>query len=164
MKYSFYMNPDEYCQGYKFKMKKSKLGYFGLKGVLIFAVIAALCFLLAKEAGYAVLSFAVITVAGIISEYTKSMAVKRQFSLSPVLTGLHTLTIYDEGLEIINGYEKIFAPWKSIYAFKEQDGRLIVLPTYRKGIIVLTLNKSNSELMEFVKNLKNHLDFKEGIK
>lgn len=163
MKYSFYMNADDYYQGYKFKLKKAKIGDWNFVTALILSAVVVFCFFMADKIYYGVLFFAFIMVMGISAQAMKKNAVKRQFMASPVLTGLHTLTIYDEGLEVINGYEKIFTPWKSIYAVKEKDERLIILPSYRKGIIVMNKNGSDkAEFDSFLNSLKKYVNFQEG--
>jgi len=85
--------------------------------------------------------------------------------MSPVLRGRHTLCIYDEGLEIINGYEKIFTPWESLFDYKEDDKRVIIMPSFRKGLIVINKQTENSgELDAFLTSLKEHMAKKEGAK
>lgn len=163
MKYSFLMNADDYYIGYKFKLKKAKIREWNFLTALILSVIALFCFIMAQKIYIGIIFFIFLMAMSFFAEAMKKTALKRQFMMSPVLTGTHTASIYDEGLEIINGYEKIFTPWKSIYAVKEDSQRLIILPTYRKGIIVINKNTENkNELDAFAENLKKYVTVTEG--
>lgn len=163
MKYSFFMNADDYYLGYKFKIKKAKTGDNNFITSLILSVLVLLCFYMADKVYYGILFFVFMMLMSTFAAGMKKNAVKRQFSASPVLTGMHTASIYGEGLEIINGYEKIFTPWKSIYAVKNDSQRLIILPTYRKGIIVINKNSEDkSEIENFVESLKKYVSVTEG--
>lgn len=151
MKYSFYMNADNYCYAFSYMLKKTKR----YSNLLITAVISSI-YMIALSA---LLHRILIGIAGSViffaltftAKYFNKKAIKTQFMSSPILTGLHTLTAYDEGLEIINSYEKMFVPWQSIYDIKDETDKLIILPTYRKGVIVIDkLSADKQELNSFM--------------
>lgn len=157
------MNADSYYIGYKYKLKKCKLSDKSAIYTLILAVVALVCFILANQPFYGAFFFGFIVVMNIFNAMIKKNAVKKQVLSSPVLSGMHTLSVNDSGIEIFNSYEKIYAPWKSIFSIKNQKDRLIILPTFRKGIIVIDKNEENrQELDQIITALKNHTEVTEG--
>lgn len=52
-------------------------------------------------------------------------SVMNDFQRSPILNEENTIRIYDEGLELIGSFEKVYAPWKSVYAVKETKKNLL---------------------------------------
>lgn len=166
MKYSFKMNAEDYYIGYKYKVKKrsprNNYDHFALKLILSAIVIFILTYLL-KMGTYSFLYTAIFVVFVTIMQSLKKKAFINQFYSSPVKTGKHTLCLYDEGLEIINAYEKIFVPWQSIYAIKNDSRMLTILPTYRKGIFTIRKTQENREELEQIINvLQNHIKIEEG--
>lgn len=166
MKYSFFMDADDYTKAFLYKLKKCKkieINFF--KWAMILFFIALVCFVLLNKTLTGIIYFVVLSLCSILINSYKNKGIKRQFLMSPVLRGRHTLCIYDEGLEIINGYEKIFTPWESLFDYKEDDKRVIIMPSFRKGLIVINKQTENSgELDAFLTSLKEHMAKKEGAK
>lgn len=81
----------------------------------------------------------------------RKRTVSNQFNESAVLQSMHTIRTYSEGLEIINSYEKMFVPWKSIYYAGENDTHFIILPTYVKGIIAIDKGRFASPELDRIK-------------
>ena len=166
MKYSFKMNAEDYYIGYKYKVKKrsprNNYDHFALKLILSSILLFILAYLF-RMGIYAFLYVAIFAVSILIMQKLKKKAFINQFYSSPVKTGKHTLCLYNEGLEIINAYEKIFVPWKSIYAVKDDSTMLTILPTYRKGIFTIRKTQENrAELEQIINVLQNHIKIEEG--
>lgn len=165
MKYSFFMNADDYTKAFRYKLKKCRLESNALKTSVVLCLIALVCFAFAQQVLTGIIYFVVLGLFYIFISSFVTKNIKRQFLMSPVLRGRHTLCIYDEGLEIINGYEKIFTPWESLFDYKEDDKRVIIMPSFRKGLIVINKQTENSgELDAFLTSLKAHMAKKEGAK
>lgn len=165
MKYSFFMNADDYAEAFVYKLKKCRIDYKTSIFLTVLCSIALICYILIDKAFLGIAFFVIIHLLNIFTENFKKKNVKQQFLMSPVLRGRHTLCIYDEGLEIINGYEKIFTPWESLYDYKEDDKKVIIMPSFRKGLVIINKQKENSgELNAFLTALKEHMAKKEGAK
>ncbi len=82
-------------------------------------------------------------------------SVMNDFQRSPILNEENTIRIYDEGLELIGSFEKVYAPWKSVYAVKETKKELIILPTLSRGVAVISKERYKNELEEIIKILKS---------
>lgn len=54
-----------------------------------------------------------------------------------------------------SSFEKVYAPWQSIYAIKETKSELIILPTLSRGIAVISKQRYGKELDEIIKVLKS---------
>lgn len=165
MKYSFKMNAEDYYIGYKYKIRKrsprNNYDHFALKLILSSIVLFILAYLL-RMGIYSFLYVAIFVIFITIMRSLKKKALINQFYSSPVKTGKHTLCLYDEGLEIINAYEKIFVPWQNIYAVKNDSRMLTILPTYRKGIFAIRKTQEHrAELEEIINVLQNHIKIEE---
>lgn len=56
----------------------------------------------------------------------------------------HTLMLKDDGLQLVNGFEKVFLPWDSIVFAKEDENFLVVELFYKRGIYVINKNRYSS--------------------
>lgn len=163
MKYSFKMEADDYTKAFFYKLKVCKLNDNAPAIAVFLCLVALICLTLVQKAYLGAIYFVLLLLSMLFVEQIKRKSVIKQFSMTPILSGVHTFCIYDEGLEVINGYEKIFTPWESIYHFNENDKRVIILPTFRKGVFVINKETADkAELDEFLTALKKHLIQKEG--
>lgn len=165
MKYSFFMNADDYTKAFLYKLEVCKLNDKTPIIVVFLCLIALICLTLLQKSYLGVIYFVLLLISLFFIQNLKRKSIKKQFFQSPVLRGRHTLCIYDEGLEIINSYEKIFTPWESIYHFKEDDKKVILLPTFRKGVLVINKDNTDKEQLElFLNDLRHRLSCREGSK
>lgn len=162
MKLSFKMTAEDYYQGFKLKLNdianKNKI-------ISLIIVLAIFCIIgLIIGATYYVIFLAVLAAAMLIlTPVLQKKAIKKQFENSIILNGMHTIYTYDEGLEIINSYEKIFVPWQSIFSVKLTENCLIIVPTFRKGIFVINRQAyQNSGLDSLINIIRSHIVIKEG--
>jgi hypothetical protein len=163
MKLTFRMNAEEFNLGMKLKLNKTKntnkaLYLFSL---CIFILNILLCYATKEILSLLIFVFYIIGLLVILAIRNKSL--KKQFLMSPIVNGEHTIATYDEGIEIINSYEKIFAPWQSIFCVKETPKYLFIIPTYRKGVFVIDKDRYNSDkLNELISVLKIRVNVEEG--
>ena len=73
------------------------------------------------------------------------------------------MAIYDEGVELINSYEKVFAPWQSIFAVKETPEYIIILLSFSKGMAVINKQRyAGNELDSVIGTIKSKVPIEEG--
>jgi hypothetical protein len=163
MKLTFRMNAEEFNLGMKLKLNKNNnkntIFYIFSLSILILDII--LYYATKDILSLLIFVFYIIGLFIILAIRNKSL--KKQFLMSPILNGEHTICTYDEGIEIINSYEKIFTPWQSIFCVKETPKYLFIIPTYRKGVFVINKEtyKSN-ELDEIIATLHSRANVEEG--
>lgn len=161
-KLTFQMTADEFYEGWKYKLKKNNYKNRIPLLIIIFILLIPASIAYIKNAIlllYVLFSIALIVSARIMNK----KAVKRQFFSSPTIKGEATLSTYGEGLEIINSYQKIFVPWQSIFSVKETEKLLIIMPTYRTGVFVISKERySSNELNEIILLLKQNTTVEEG--
>lgn len=166
MKISFKMTADDYYIGWKLRNKKINDSYMKKLILLIIVVVIILIalILLTKEMFYPTILILFLIVLPFLRKAVMKNNVKKQFYTAAAANGMHTVCTYNDGLEIINSYEKMFIPWQSIYYAKETDTHFIILPTERKGIFVIDKAKyASAELDSIITAVKNSSNFKEGI-
>lgn len=163
-KLTFKMTADDFYTGWKYKLKKNNrnntTGLFLLPALFVFFIMTALT----KKYFFL---FYIILIAGftIINSAVQKKSIKTQFYSSPILTSEQTIVIYDEGIELINSYEKMFIPWRGIFAVKQDSKNLIIMPTYRKGIFVINKERYNgSDLNNIIFALQQNIRIEEGRK
>lgn len=161
MKLTFKMTGEEYYSGWKLKFKDERL-----KKIisLILAVCVFVGFLILLKSSFTIYMIAVFMMVLILfMNNAEKKSVISQYYSSPVKSSEHTICIYDEGIELINSYEKIFAPWQSIYAVKETAENIIILPSYARGIAVISKKKYfGPELDNIMNTIKLHVKVEEG--
>jgi hypothetical protein len=163
MKLTFRMTAEEFNLGMKLKLEKNNHSNRSLSIIVaILIIFDIIIFAFSKDIS-SIIFFAVLLILILLSAIFRKKATQRQFNMSPILRGEHTICTYDEGLEILNGYEKIFTPWQSIFCVTETPKYLYILPTYRKGVFVINKEtyKSN-ELDEIIATLHSRANVEEG--
>lgn len=166
MKLSFNMNADDYYLGFEYKMNKNNMVKIkpSVISIILLLIIMNVCYIILKLPIYTLLLvdiFVIVMPAGALISRKKT--VKNQFNTSVILHDTHTIQTYDEGIEVINSYEKMFAPWQSIFAVKNTAKYLIVLPTYRKGVFVINKEQyAGEELDALIKLLQTKTNVEEG--
>lgn len=162
MKLTFKMTGEEYFLGWKYKLKKGKLTENNSIKTLLLALIVLVCAVIFKFDYYMFFFIATLVVIAVLEKQTEKRAVIREFERSPILNSNHTIKLYDEGLEVINGYEKVFSPWKNVFAVQIDSTYIKILPTFRKGIIVINKDKyAGNELSEIIDTLRSNVNVEE---
>ncbi|MDE5984865.1 MAG: YcxB family protein [Eubacterium sp.] len=161
MKLTFKMTGEEYYSGIKFKLKSDRLKKILLMILIICIFIVITIFLRLGLMMYVLTTVMIVMVCS-LTAFEKKAAIS-QFYSSPVKSSEHTLCVYDEGIELINSYEKIFAPWQSVYAVRETEENIIILPSYARGIAVISKKRYfGPELSNIMNAIKLHVKVEEG--
>lgn len=155
-KITFKMNADEYYIGLKFKNKKiSNANIFTVIMCIIFAI--AIVFYTVFLVKNPFLYFFAFLVA-LLPIYRNSMekkVVKNNFNRSVILSGEQTLVVSDTGIEIMNGFEKIYCPYGTILGIEDTKDYLIIAPVIKKGVFTISKERyASEELDEIVKILR----------
>lgn len=159
------MTGEEYYAGWKYKTKKGSLDRHFLLRSAISAALVVIFAVICKAEFYVYLLAVMLLIMGIVGESSNKKAVIREFEYSPVLSGEHTLRIYDEGIELINSYEKVFAPWQSVFAVEETPEYIKILPAFCKGIAVISKERyAGEELDGIIRAIKANIRIEEGKK
>ena len=151
MKLTFKMTADEFYRGFNFKTSKLWMNETcELVFLTVFLVLAAILTFtgVLKDTFLLILSIMLMLFFVFKMIMTKN-SVMNDFQRSPILNEENTIRIYDEGLE------KVYAPWKSVYAVKETKKELIILPTLSRGVAVISKERYKNELEEIIKILKS---------
>ena len=161
MKLTFKMTGEEYYLGWKFKFKDERL-----KKIisLILAVCIFVGFLILLKSSFTIYMIAISMLVFILfMNQSEKKSVIAQYYSSPVKNSEHTICVYDEGIELINSYEKSFAPWQSIYKVKETSENIIILLSYARGIAVINKKRYFSPELDSIMNaIKSHITVEEG--
>lgn len=161
MKLTFKMTGEEYYSGWKFKFKDERL-----KKIisLILAVCIFVGFLILLKSSFMIYMIAIFMMALILfMNQSEKKSVISQYYSSPIKNNEHTICVYDEGIELINSYEKSFAPWQSIYKVKETSENIILLLSYARGIAVINKKRYFSPELDSIMNaIKSHITIEEG--
>lgn len=155
------MTGEEYYSGWKFKFKDERL-----KKIisLILAVCIFVGFLILLKSSFTIYMIAISMLIFILfMNQSEKKSVISQYYSSPVKNSEHTICVYDEGIELINSYEKSFAPWQSIYKVKETSENIILLLSYARGIAVINKKRYFSPELDSIMNaIKSHITVEEG--
>lgn len=164
MKFSFNMTAEDFYIGWKYKLKKNNRN--NTSGILLLPVLILFFILMAYTKEFFTLSYIILVVLFMLVNHAlQKKSIKSQFYSSPVLTGEQTIVLYDEGIELINSYEKMFVPWKGIFAIKQDSKNLIIMPTFRKGIFVINKERyRGSDLDNIISALQQNVKIEEGKK
>lgn len=161
---TFKMTGEEYYLGWKHKVKKGNIQSKALIPLLILICVLVIIFGFLLDFK----SLSIIAVLFLLNTVLSQMLIQKksiiqEYNFSKVLNGDNTLKIYSEGIEIINSYQKIFTPWQSIFLVKETPKYIIILPTFRKGIFVISKERYKSEALDNVLSLlKKSVKVEEG--
>lgn len=109
--------------------------------LVLISIGAVLISLLMRDPYYAVMVLIMALILFPSTEKSKKKKVLKQFGSSVIPKSPHTIRLYDEGLEVINGYEKIFVTWQRIFYIGESATHIIILPTHSKGIFAINKSK-----------------------
>lgn len=163
MNLTFKMTGEEYFIGLKYKKKKGSMNQHLAAKAILFAILIIIASIIFKF-NYMFYVFAAFFIAmGFIMEGSEKKLIIRNYTISPIQSGEHTLRLYDEGMELINSYEKIFVPWQSVFAVKETPSNIQILPTYRKGIAVISKERyGGSQLEGIMSTIRQHVKVEEG--
>ncbi len=161
MKLTFRMTGEEYYSGWKYKFKNERIKKL-ISAILMISIFVVILIILKSS-----FMIYMITVSMLIfvlfMNNTEKRSVISQFYSSPIKNCEHTVCIYDEGIELINSYEKVFTPWQSIYAVKETSKNIIILLSYSKGIAVINKQKySGPGLEQIMSAVKSKVKVEEG--
>ncbi len=160
MEFSFNMTAQDYYDAWSIKNKiinnnAKKKYWIALTAAVIMILLLTLLLTAITKNLYHMLFFIgyilLIVILIAVKNSGRKKAVQNQFNESAVLQSKHTLRTYSEGLEILNSYEKMFVPWKSVYFAGENDRYFIILPTYAKGILAIDKNRFASQELDKIK-------------
>lgn len=157
MKLTFKMTGEEFYHGFRYKVNKTGMGETAQIAVIIAIIIAFTVFTVLKLIDFYLSIFVVLlAIFYAVQMITNKKSVIRDYEISPILNDEHTINIYDEGIELINSYEKIYAPWQSVFSFKETSKELIILPTLSRGVAVINKERyAGNELQNLINVLKS---------
>lgn len=163
MKLTFKMNGEEYYRAWKYKCKKGSINNQNRIFAVILAIITVI-FIVVMKAGIMLYMLAgMLLFTSVFYNISEKRAVINQFNSSPINIGDHTVAIYDEGVELINSYEKVFAPWQSIFAVKETPEYIIILLSFSKGMAVINKQRyGGNELDDIISKIKSKVNIEEG--
>lgn len=161
-KLTFRMTAEEFYLGWKYKLKKNNRD--NKKILYLLPLLILLSIIFTKNYFYFVYFFVIIGFI-IFNNIMQKKGIISQFYSLPNMSGEQTIVLYDEGIEFINSYEKMFVPWQSIFAVKDDSGNLIILPTFRKGMFVISKERyKGSELDVIISALQRNVKIEEGRK
>lgn len=163
-KLTFKMTAEEFYLGWKYKLKKNNRDNKKILFSIPLLIIMLLLTIYIKEYFF-LFYFFLFSGFIIFNNSIRKKSIISQFYSSPNMSGEQTVVVYDEGIEIINSYEKMFVPWQSIFAVKQDSGNLIILPTFRKGLFVISKERyGSSELDVLISALQRNVKIEEGRK
>lgn len=163
---TFKMTGEEYYLGWKYKLNKGKIQNRAVIPIMVLLCILTIIFGFILKFETTAIIIVLFFATSVLSQLSiQKKGIIQEYNFSKVLNGDNTLRLYSEGMEIINSYEKIFTPWKSVFAVKETPENLIILPTFRKGVFVISKDRYKSDELENILSLlKNNLKIEEGKK
>ena len=166
MKLSFKMTAQDYYNVWKIKLNKMDSINKKLKLLIVPLIMWLFCiilFILIKQ--YMFAGYFTVFIAGILCFFfsMRKNSIIKQYHQTAVVKSIHTICTYNDGLEIINSYEKIFVPWQSLYYVKNTEKYLFILPTFRKGAFAVDKSKQNADAIdELIRIIKEHIAVEEG--
>lgn len=165
MKLTFKMTGEEYYLGWKYKRAKGSINKRTPLLSIILAIILIVISIILKVDYYSYIFAVLLIVTGIFGVYMEKKSVIRQYEYSPIFSGEQTVRIFDEGIELINSYEKVFTPWQSVFAVMETPKYIKILPTFCKGIAVISKDRYRGEELDGIINaVRAHVRVEEGRK
>ncbi len=155
-KITFKMNADEYYIGVKFKNRKIKSTNIFTNIMFVVFAIAIVLYTIFVVKNPLLYFFAIlVAVLPISRSNMEKKAIKNSFNNSIVLSGEQTLCVSESGIEIINGFEKIYCPYGTILGIEDTKDYLIIAPVIKKGVLTISKEKyASEELDEIIKILK----------
>lgn len=163
MKLTFKMTGEEYYRAWKYKCKKGSINNKNWIFSVILTIITILLVIVLKSGILLYILAGMLLFTAIFYNMSEKRSVINQFNYSPINNGDHTVAIYDEGVELINSYEKVFAPWQSIFAVKETHEYIIILLSFSKGMAVINKQRyAGNELDSVIGTIKSKVPIEEG--
>ncbi len=163
MKLTFKMTGEEYYRAWKYKCKKGSMNNQNWIFSVILAIITVIFIVVMKTGIMLYMLAGILLFTAVFYKMSEKRSVINQFNYSPINNGDHTVAIYDEGVELINSYEKVFAPWQSIFAVKETPEYIIILLSFSKGMAVINKQRySGDELNSIISTIKSKVRIEEG--
>lgn len=163
MKLTFKMTGEEYYSGWKYRFKDDRLKKM-IFPVFIICIFIGLLVILKSNIILYMIAVSMLIFILFMNNSEKKSVISQYYS-SPIKNNEHTICVYDEGIELINSYEKIFSPWQSIYKVKETSEDIIILLSYARGIAVINKKRYFGPELENIMNaVKSHVKIEEGKK
>lgn len=161
MKLTFKMTGEEYYSGWKYKLKNDRLKKI-IFLILTICIFIGLLFILKSGVMLYMIAVSMLIFILFMNNSEKKSVISQYYS-SPIKNSEHTICVYDEGIELINSYEKMFAPWQSIYKVKETSENIIILLSYARGVAVISKKRYfGPELGNIMNTIKSHVKVEEG--
>lgn len=165
MKITFKMSFYDYYEGWKHKSKITNNRNLLYLLFVLFCACVILVMNFTAISPFILILPASFAVALIAIDLIQRKTLEAIFQRSRVLNCEHTVRLYDEGIEVFNGYEKIYSPWQSICSVKETANHLIILPSLRLGIIAINKKRyASEELDRIAATLKEKMRNERGSK
>lgn len=152
MEMNFNMTARDYYTATRTRNKKLN----DSKSKIVISVLLCFCcvflsvmlFAVTKDVVYLGICIALFAAIMMFNLTNTKKTVMKTFDESPVAQSMHTIRTYNDGLEIINSYEKIFVPWQSIYMIEDTATHFVIMPTYTKGAIAIDKQKFASPQLD----------------
>ena len=143
MKLTYKMTADEFYKGYNYKIQKIGLNNMAeIVSLVVIMIASIIVSVLGIVNATVILPFAILLcILFVYKQISAKNSITIEFQRSIILN--------DES------FEKVYAPWQSIYAIKETKSELIILPTLSRGIAVISKQRYGKELDEIIKVLKS---------
>lgn len=162
--FTFFMTPEEYYKGWKLKSKLNKTNQTAFKIVSLAGavVLFAISFTASYGASF-IFTACLLAAFPILASVMQKKTIMSEFSMSSVLNGEHSIKIYDEGIEFIGSFEKIFSTWKGVAAAKNTADYLTIIPDRKNTPFVINKNRfGGEELNRIIDVLQKNQVISEG--
>lgn len=165
MKLTFKMTGEEYYRGWKYKCKKGSINKKNWIFTVILTVITVILIIVLKAGIMMYMLAALLLLSAVFYNVWEKRSVINQFNCSPINSSEHTISIYEDGVELINSYEKVFVSWQSVFAVRQTPEYMIILPSFSKGIAVINKQRyAGNELDRIINIIKAKVNIEEDKK
>lgn len=154
----FELNAGQYKKACRLRMRKYNRFQFPGLASYVMAVLVFGVDLLIKADLFFFLLPVIILAFGVFETSMVNSSLTREFVKEPFLHSKQKCTLGEKGITLQNSFERIFTSYGDIYEIKNTRRYLLVLLSYRKGIIFLDKKKQKEEAQLLLSQLK-----KEGI-
>ena len=164
MNLTYKMTPREYYLGWKYRRQKhNKFEKYKFRLIIALFIIMML---IAMRINIYLFLFAFFMILFVIFLYAmQKKTVMRMYGESPVCNCEHTVSVSDEGIELINSFERKFIPWQSVYAVCETPEFLLILPGRSTSSEVISKQRyASAEYDAVASAIKAHVKVEEGRK
>ena len=158
MKLTYKMTADEFYKGYNYKIQKIGLNNMAeIVSLVVIMIASIIVSVLGIVNATVILPFAILLcILFVYKQISAKNSITIEFQRSIILNDENTIRLYDEGLEIFSSFEKVYAPWQSIYAIKETKSELIILESWSISREVHSTQKMHMQCSEAIKELPVH--------